>query len=56
MHSTSNNIRFELYSDVNKAIDELFESLRLRHQRNLESLTRGIDFFLFSSTYILQMS
>ena len=35
MHSTSNNIRFESYSDVNKAIDELFASLRLRYQRNL---------------------
>ena len=27
MHSTSNNIKFTPYSDVNEVIDELFESL-----------------------------
>ena len=44
MHSTSNNIKFTPYSDVNKVIDELFESLRSSYQGNLETLMRGSDF------------
>ena len=41
MHSTSNNIKFTPYSDVNEVINELFEPLRLIYQRNLETSMRG---------------
>ena len=34
MHSTNNNVEFKHYSDANEVIDELFESLRSRHQGN----------------------
>ena len=37
MHSTCNNIKFAPYSDVNEIIYELFKSLRLRYQENLET-------------------
>ena len=36
MHSTCNNIKSTSYSDVNEIIYELFKSLRLRYQENLE--------------------
>ena len=31
MHSTSDNIKFTLYSDANEVIDELFSWLRSRY-------------------------
>ena len=41
MHSTSNNIKFTPYSDVNEIINKLFEPLCLIYQRNLETSIRG---------------
>ena len=48
MHSTSDNIKFTSYNDVKKIVNELFESLRLRYQRNLETSMRGSN-FIFDS-------
>ena len=36
MHSRSNNIKFTSYNDANQVVDELFDSLYSRYQRNLE--------------------
>ena len=44
IYSTSNNIKLTPYSDVNEVIHELFESLCLRYQGNLEKSMRGSDF------------
>ena len=52
MHVTRNNIKFTLYSDVNKVIDELFESLRWRYQGNLETSMRESD-FIFDSVQLM---
>ena len=48
MYSTCNNTKLTLYSDVNEVSDELFESLRLRYQDNLETSMRGSDFIFYS--------
>ena len=52
MHSTSNNIKFTSYNDANEVVDELFESLRSRYQRNLETSIRGTD-FIFDSVQFM---
>ena len=52
MHSTSNNIKFTPYSDVNEVIDELFESLCWRYQGNLETSMKGSD-FIFDSVQLM---
>ena len=52
MHSRSNNIKFTSYSDANEAVNELFESLRSRYQRNLETSMRGND-FIFDSVQLM---
>ena len=44
MYSNSDNIQFTSYNDVNEVIDELFDSLCSRYQRNLETSLRGSDF------------
>ena len=41
MHSRSDNIKCTSYNDSNEVVDELFESLRSRYQRNLETSMRG---------------
>ena len=38
MHSTSDNIKFTSYNDVNEISNELFESLRLRYERNMKEI------------------
>ena len=48
MHSKSENIKVTSYNDANKVVDELFDSLRLRYQDNLETSIRGSD-FIFDS-------
>ena len=48
MHLRSDNIKFPFYNDVNEIDDELFDSLRLRYQGNLETSMRGSD-FIFDS-------
>ena len=44
MHSKSNNIKFTSYNNAITVVDELFESLRSRFQRNIEISMRGSDF------------
>ena len=46
MCSTSNNIKFASYNDVNEVVNELFESRLLRYQDNLETSMGGSDFTL----------
>ena len=48
MHSRSDNIKFTSYNDANEVIDKLFESLRSKYQRNLETLIRESDFIFYS--------
>ena len=37
IHSKSENIKLTSYNDVNKVVDELFDSLGLTYQDNLET-------------------
>ena len=54
MHSKADSIEFMPYDNVNEVVNELFESLLSRYQINLETSTRGSDFFFwFSSTNAL---
>ena len=46
MHSKSNNIKFTSYNDANKVVDELFKSLCLRYQGNLETLMEESEFII----------
>ena len=48
MYSTSDNIKFTTYNNVNEVVSELFESLRSKHQNNLETSMRRSDFILDS--------
>ena len=43
MQSRSNNIKATSYNNVNKVVDKVFNSLRLKYQGNLEKLMRGSD-------------
>ena len=52
MHSRSDNIKFTCYSDANKVIDELFESLSWRYTRNLETSMTG-SVFIFDSDQLM---
>ena len=52
MYSTSNNIKFTTYNDVNEVVNELVASLRARYQDNLEALMRGSD-FIFDSVQLM---
>ena len=52
MHSRSDNINFKSCNDANEFVDELFESLRSRYQRYLETSMRARD-FIFDSVHIL---
>ena len=52
MSSTSNNIKFTLYRDVNEVINELFESLHSSYQGNLETSMRGSG-FIFESVQLM---
>ena len=46
MHSKSNNIKFKSYNDANKVVDQLFKSLCLRYQDNLETLMEESEFII----------
>ena len=48
MYSTSDNIKFTTYNNVNEVVSELFESLLSKHQNNLETAMRRSDFILDS--------
>ena len=52
MYSTSDNIKSTSYNDVNEVVNELFESLLLKYQDNLETSMRGND-FTFDSVQIM---
>ena len=52
MHSTSNNINFTSCNDANEVVDELFESLRSRYLRKLETSMRAKD-FIFDSVQLI---
>ena len=52
MHSRSDNIKFTSYNDANEAVDELFHSLPLRCQGNLEIRTRRSN-FIFHSVHLM---
>ena len=52
MHSKSDNIKFTFYNDANEIVDQLFETLRLRYQENLETSIRGSD-FIFDSIQLM---
>ena len=52
MYSTSNNIKFTTYNDVNEVVNELVASLRAKYQDNLEALMRGSD-FIFDSVQLM---
>ena len=43
MHSKSDNIKIKISDEVSEVIKELFDSLKNRHQNDLESL-KGSDF------------
>ena len=55
MNSKSNNIEFMSYDNAIEVVDELFESLLLKHQIGLETSMRERFCFQFSSTVVLQM-
>ena len=52
MHTKNENIKFTSYNDASKVVDELFESLCLRYQDNLETSMKGSD-FIFNSVQFL---
>ena len=52
MPSTSNNIKFTPYGDVNEVINDLFESLHSSYQGNLETSMRGSG-FIFESVQLM---
>ena len=49
IYSRSDNIKFTSFDDPTEYTDELFESLRLRYQRNLEPSMKASDFVKFFS-------
>ena len=49
MHSRTDNIKFTSYSDANEVVDELFNSLRLIYQGNLETSMEGSEFYFDSN-------
>ena len=48
----SNKIKFTSYNDANEVANKLFKSLRLRHERNLETSVRDSD-FIFDSVQLM---
>ena len=45
MYSSSDNIKFAPYSDVNDVIDKILNSFRSRYQKILETSMKGSDLF-----------
>ena len=52
MHSNSDNIKITSYSDANKVVDELFDSLISRFLGNLETLMERSQ-FIFDSVQLM---
>ena len=53
MHSSSDNIKFAPYSDVNDVIDKILNSFRSRYQKILETSMKGSDLFLTQFNYYI---
>ena len=51
MYSTSDNMKFTTYKDVNKVVNDIFESLCSKYQNNLETSMRGSN-FIFDSVQL----
>ena len=54
MHSKSGNIKIMINDDADKVIKEIFDSLKNKHQNNLEPM-KGSE-FVFAYAVVLQMS
>ena len=52
MYSTSDNMKFTTYKDVNKVVNDIFESLCSKYQNNLETSMRGSN-FIFDSVQLM---
>ena len=52
MHSSSSNVEFMFYDNVNEVVYYHFESLLSRYQSGLETSMRGIN-FIFESVQML---
>ena len=52
MHSSSDYIEFTSCNDANTIIDDLFKSLFLRYQGNLETSMKGSN-FIFDSVQLM---
>ena len=52
MHSKSSIIKYTFYNDAKEVVDELFESLFLRCQANLEKSMKGSE-FIFDSVRLM---
>ena len=48
MHSKSDNIEIMINDEADKVIEELFDSLKNRHQNNLKSMKGSEIVFTFS--------
>ena len=53
MYSSSDNIKFAPYSDVNDVIDKILNSFRSRYQKILETSMKGSDLFLTQFNYYI---
>ena len=49
MQSKSDNVKFTSYNYANKVIAEVFDSLRLRYQGNLDTSMKGSEFIFDSA-------
>ena len=54
IHSTSDNVKFPPYDDANEVVNELFESLLLRYQDNLEEVTLFLIQFNLCNTIVIR--
>ena len=52
MHSRNKNIIFMSFNDANEVVNELFDSLCSRYQRNIETSMQG-NVFIFDSIQIM---
>ena len=49
MYTTSDNVKFASYNDVNDVVSKLFDSLLSRYRDNLETSMTESDLFLSQS-------
>ena len=53
MHSESDNIEIIMNDEADEVIKQLFDSLKNRHQNNLESM-EGSVFFIYCITNVIK--